>query len=66
MDEFETGNALQLYAIDKETGVTYNGLPVVVVDEDFIEHLYEFSYDSLEVVELWEEWNIWIKENGDE
>lgn len=63
MDEFETGNVLELYAIDRETGVTYNGLPIVVVDEDFIEHLKEHSYESLEVIELWEEWSAWAKEN---
>ena len=54
---------LELFAVDKETGVTYDGLPVIPVDDDFCEHLEEHSYESLEMVELWEEWIDWSKEN---
>ncbi len=52
---------LELY--DRNTGVTYNGLPAIPVDDDFFEHIEERFYESLEVVELWEEWNTWAKEN---
>jgi hypothetical protein len=54
---------LELLAKDKETGMLYNGLPVIVVDDDFAEYLEEQSYESLEVIELWEEWSAWAKEN---
>ena len=48
-------------------GVTYNDLPVLVADEDFIEHLHENSFDETkDVAELNEEWNDWAKENLDE
>ena len=54
---------LEFLAVHTETGVTYNGLPIVVIDDDFCEHLEERSFESLEVVELWEEWSEWAKEN---
>ena len=45
----------------------YKGLPVVVADDDFIEHLYETGFDkTIDVAELNEEWNDWAKENLDE
>lgn len=47
-----------------ENGLLLNGLPVYVADDDFIEHLYEMGYgDSLEEVEMYEEWAIWEREN---
>jgi len=45
-------------------GVTYSDLPVVVADEDFIEHLHENGFqESIDVAELNEEWSDWAKEN---
>jgi hypothetical protein len=38
-------------------------LPVLVADDDFIEHLHEQGYDSLDVNELYFEYNEWAKEN---
>lgn len=50
-----------------ENGLILNGLPVVVADDDFIEHLYETGFDeTIDVAELNEEWNDWAKENLDE
>jgi hypothetical protein len=47
-----------------DNGLLLNGLPVYVADDDFIEHLFEMGYgESIEEVELHEEWNIWEKEN---
>jgi hypothetical protein len=52
--------------IDK-SNYSYKGLPVVVADDDFIEHLYENGFDeTIDVAELNEEWNDWAKENLDE
>ena len=39
-------------------------LPVLVADDDFLEHLREQSFrDTIDVAELNEEWNDWAKEN---
>jgi len=38
-------------------------LPVIVVDDDFIEFLEEESVESMEVVEMAEYWAQWEKEN---
>ena len=39
-------------------------LPVYVADEDFFEHLIEEGFDeSLDVVEVIEEFYMWMKEN---
>jgi hypothetical protein len=39
-------------------------LPVLVADDDFIEHLYEMGYgETIELDELILEWNIWALEN---
>lgn len=47
-----------------ENGLVLNGLPVYVADDDFIEHLAEMGYgSSIESVEMYEEWDIWVKEN---
>lgn len=47
-----------------ENGITIDGLPVYVVDDDFIEHLMEMGYDeSIEEEDLQKEWAVWVKEN---
>lgn len=47
-----------------EKDVTYNDLPVLVADEDFVEHLHESGFvDTIEVDELVVEWLDWAKEN---
>jgi hypothetical protein len=47
--------------------ITYNGLPVLAADDDFIEHLHESGFsETIDVAELNEEWNDWAKENLDE
>lgn len=39
-------------------------LPVLVGDEDFIEHLHENGFDeTIDVEDLVLEWNDWAKEN---
>jgi hypothetical protein len=39
-------------------------LPLLIADEDFIEHLHEWGhYPSIDIAELAEEWKIWSKEN---
>lgn len=39
-------------------------LPIVVADDDFIEHLHEMSYyNTIDIGELNEEWNTWSSEN---
>jgi hypothetical protein len=38
-------------------------LPVLVVDDDFIEYLHEQGYNSIDVQELYVEYNDWAKEN---
>jgi hypothetical protein len=47
--------------------ITYKGLPVLVADDDFIEHLHENGFDeTIDVGDLGLEWNAWLKENLDE
>lgn len=47
-----------------ENGLLLDGLPVYVADDDFIEHLHEMGFEeSIEEVELYEEWNSWSREN---
>lgn len=43
--------------------ITWDGLVVYVADEDFIEYLHELGYDTIEEVELYEEWDAWVLEN---
>jgi hypothetical protein len=39
-------------------------MPVLVADDDFIEHLHELSYvDEIDLNELLFEWLDWAKEN---
>jgi hypothetical protein len=52
------------YTHDAVNGVTYNGLPVLVADDDFIEHLHEHGFDkTIELDELWVEYEDWAAEN---
>lgn len=47
--------------------LTYNGLPVLVADDDFIEHLHENGFeDTIDVNDLAFEYLDWAKENVDE
>ena len=46
---------------------TYNRLPVLVADDDFIEHLHELSFfETIDVNDLAFEWLDWSKENVNE
>lgn len=38
-------------------------LPVIVVDDDFVEFVEEECYETMDVVEFWELWNQWEKDN---
>ncbi len=39
-------------------------LPIVFADDDFIEYLHEIGFsETIDVAELNEEWNDWVKEN---
>jgi hypothetical protein len=46
-----------------EEALTYNGLPVMVADDDFIEYLREQGIDSIELDELYLEYEDWAAEN---
>lgn len=47
-----------------EESLTYNGLPVLVADEDFVEYLREQGYTSqIDLDELVIEWDDWAAEN---
>ena len=47
-----------------ENGLSIDGLPVYIVDDDFIEHLMEMGYDeTIEESDLKIEWNTWLREN---
>jgi hypothetical protein len=41
----------------------HEGLDLYIADDDFIEHLHELSFDTIEEVELYEEWDNWALEN---
>lgn len=42
----------------------YIGLPIVIADDDFLEHLAEMGFEtSIDVAELNDEWNEWAGEN---
>ena len=43
--------------------ITWDGLAVYVADDDFIEYLHEMGYETIEEVELYEEWDAWSAEN---
>lgn len=43
---------------------SYQGLPVLVADDDFLEHLQENGFDgTIDVGDLGLEWDNWAKEN---
>lgn len=47
--------------------INYKGLPVLVADDDFIEHLHEHGFsETIEMDELVFEYLDWSKENVDE
>jgi hypothetical protein len=47
--------------------MNYKGLPVLVADDDFIEHLHEHGYsETIDIGELSLEWFDWAKENVNE
>jgi len=56
---------MEIETIEKiDNGLLINGLPVYVADDDFIDHLAEMGYsETIEEVEMYEEWDIWAKEN---
>ena len=41
----------------------YKNLPVLVADDDFIEHLHEQGHSSIDVEELFIEYSDWAAEN---
>jgi hypothetical protein len=44
-----------------------NNLPILVADDDFIEHLHELGFfETIDVNDLMFEWIDWAKENVDE
>jgi hypothetical protein len=47
--------------------MNYKGLPVLVADDDFIEHLYEHGFsETIDIGDLTLEWVDWAKENVSE
>lgn len=57
--------SLVLWAYHEESGLTYNGLPAVPVDDDFYDYLLEEASDenSIDIGELGMLWLSWAKEN---
>lgn len=53
----------ELFAYDSVNNVTYKGLPVLVADDDFIEHLYEQGFETIELDELFIEYDDWAANN---
>jgi hypothetical protein len=50
-----------------DSDIKYKGLPVLVADDDFIEHLQEQGFhETIELDELFIEYIDWAKENVDE
>ena len=58
-------NQKTIDAINEARGmfVKKNGLKVLVADDDFIEHLHEHGFDTIEADELYIEYADWAKEN---
>jgi len=47
-----------------EYNYSYEGLPVLVADDDFFDHLHEQGYsETIEMDDLVFEWIDWAKEN---
>ena len=46
-----------------DSWLTWSGLPVMPADDDFIEHLREQGFETIEMDELFIEWSDWAKEN---
>jgi len=46
-----------------DSELTYKGLPIVVADDDFIEHLREHGFETIELDELYLEYEDWAAEN---
>lgn len=60
-------NTNMYHSYGNYTTVTYNSLPVLVADDDFLEYLREQGFDgSIELDELYVEYEDWAKENVDE
>jgi hypothetical protein len=50
-----------------DSNYSYTGLPVIVADDDFIEHLHENGFEeTIDVNDLVFEYLDWAKENVDE
>ena len=46
-----------------DSELTYKGLPIVVADDDFIEYLREQGFETIELDELYLEYEDWAAEN---
>ena len=46
-----------------EEALTYKSLPIIVADDDFIEHLREQGFSEIELDELFLEYEDWAAEN---
>ena len=46
-----------------DSELTHNGLPIVVADDDFIEYLREQGFETIELDELYLEYEDWAAEN---
>lgn len=40
-----------------------DGIRLYTADDDFIEHLHEMGFETIDINELFIEWDDWCKEN---
>jgi hypothetical protein len=60
----DSDNLTDFYLEKILNGITINGLPVYVADDDFIEYLAEQGYGgNIDINEIGVEWDDWAKEN---
>jgi hypothetical protein len=60
----DSDNLTDFYLEKIPNGITINGLPVYVADDDFIEYLAEQGYGgNIDINEIGVEWDDWAKEN---
>jgi hypothetical protein len=46
-----------------DSALTLDGLPLIPIDDDFIEFLAEEGYEDIDIEEFYVEWSIWAKKN---
>jgi hypothetical protein len=56
---------IELFAHDPSTGLTYGGLPVIPIDDDFYDYIVDEASDeyTMDIGEFGMLWTAWAKEN---